>query len=60
MWAFRAIIILVVVVGSILTLLGGTYTPADWFELVGAGLTLGSHLRDDRPRATRWSTASCA
>ena len=28
--------------GSILTLLGGTYTAADWFELVGAGLTPGS------------------
>ena len=42
MFLFRAIIILVVVVGSILTLLGGTYTPADWFELVGAGLTQGS------------------
>ncbi len=42
MFLFRAIIILVVVLGSILTLLGGTYTPADWFELVGAGLTQGS------------------
>ena len=42
MWPFRAVIILVVVVGSILTLLGGKYTAADWFELVGAGLTLGS------------------
>ena len=42
MFLFRAIIILVVVVGSILTLLGGTYTAADWFELVGAGLTQGS------------------
>ena len=28
--------------GSILTLLGGTYTIDDWFELVGAGLTSGS------------------
>jgi branched-chain amino acid transport system permease protein len=42
MWAFRAVIILVVVLGSALTLLGGTYTLGDWFELVGNGLTLGS------------------
>ncbi len=49
MFAFRAVIIVVVVLGSILTLLSGTYTASDWFELVGAGLTQGSHLRDDRP-----------
>ncbi len=42
MFLFRAIIIVVVVLGSTLTLIGGTYTPADWFELVGAGLTQGS------------------
>jgi branched-chain amino acid transport system permease protein len=42
MWAFRGAIILVVVLGSALTLLGGTYTLGDWFELVGNGLTLGS------------------
>ena len=42
MWTFRAAIILVVVLGSVLTLLGGTYTFGDWFELVGKGLTLGS------------------
>ena len=42
MWTFRTAIILVVVVGSVLTLLAGTYTPGDWFELVGNGLTLGS------------------
>ena len=42
MWTFRAAIILVVVLGSALTLLGGTYTLGDWFELVGNGLTLGS------------------
>jgi branched-chain amino acid transport system permease protein len=42
MWTFRAAIILVVVLGSVLTLLGGTYTLGDWFELVGNGLTLGS------------------
>ena len=42
MFAFRAVIIVVVVLGSILTLLSGTYTASDWFELVGAGLTQGS------------------
>jgi branched-chain amino acid transport system permease protein len=42
MLAFKAIIIAVVVIGSTLTLLAGTYTPADWLELVGAGLTQGS------------------
>ena len=42
MWAFRAVIILVVVVGSALTLLSGKYTGADWFEFIGNGLTLGS------------------
>ena len=42
LWTFRIVIILVVVVGSALTLLSGTYTLNDWFELVGNGLTLGS------------------
>jgi branched-chain amino acid transport system permease protein len=42
MFVFRAVIIAVVVIGSALTLIGGTYTAADWFELVGAGLTQGS------------------
>ena len=42
MWAFRAIIILVVVVGSALTLLGGKYSVEDWFQLVGRGISLGS------------------
>ena len=42
MWTFRAVIILVVVVGSALTLLQGKYTPDDWFQLVGKGLSLGS------------------
>jgi branched-chain amino acid transport system permease protein len=42
MWTFRAVIILVVVVGSALTLLSGKYTPADWFQLIGKGLTVGS------------------
>ena len=42
MFVFRATIIAVVVIGSILTLLGATYTADDWLELVGAGLTTGS------------------
>lgn len=42
MLAFRGAIILVVVLGSLLTLLSGVYTLSDWFELVGNGLTLGS------------------
>ncbi|MFH0751744.1 MAG: branched-chain amino acid ABC transporter permease [Chloroflexota bacterium] len=42
LWAFRAAVILVVVLGSALTLLSGTYTFGDWFELIGRGLTLGS------------------
>ncbi len=42
LWAFRVVVILVVVLGSALTLLGGTYTFSDWFELIGNGLTLGS------------------
>ena len=42
MWTFRAVINLVVVVGSALTLLSGKYTLDDWFQLVGKGLSLGS------------------
>lgn len=42
MLAFRGAIILVVVLGSLLTLLSGVYTLSDWFELVGNGLTLGA------------------
>ncbi len=42
MLAFKAAVIALVVVGSFLTLIGGTYTGADWLELVGAGLTQGS------------------
>ena len=42
MFTFRAVIILVVVVGSALTLASGKYTAADWFQLAGKGITLGS------------------
>jgi branched-chain amino acid transport system permease protein len=42
LWAFRIVVILVVVVGSVLTLASSTYTLADWSQLVGRGLTVGS------------------
>ena len=42
LWAFRVVVILVVVVGSVLTLASSTYTFADWAQLVGRGLTVGS------------------
>jgi branched-chain amino acid transport system permease protein len=42
LWTFRIAIIVVVVLGSALTLIGGTYTLDDWFEFAGNGLTLGS------------------
>ncbi len=42
MFLFRAVIIVVVVLGSILTLLSGVYSPETWLGLVGAGLTQGS------------------
>ncbi len=42
LWTFRVAIIVVVVLGSRLTLLSGVYTTSDWFEFVGSGLTLGS------------------
>jgi branched-chain amino acid transport system permease protein len=42
LWAFRITVVLVVVVGSGLTLLSGKYSVANWFDLIGDGLTLGS------------------
>jgi branched-chain amino acid transport system permease protein len=42
MFLFRAVIILVVVVGSALTLLSGKYDFAYWMDSIGNGLTLGS------------------
>ena len=42
LWAFRVVVILVVLVGSVLTLASSTYTLADWAQLVGRGLTVGS------------------
>jgi branched-chain amino acid transport system permease protein len=40
--ALRALVVVVVVVGSVLTLVSGKYTVDNWFGLVGDGLTLGS------------------
>jgi len=42
LWAFRIIVVLIVVVGSFLTLASGKYSLATWIDLVGDGLTLGS------------------
>ena len=42
LWAFRIAVILVVVVGSTLTLLAGHYSLETWSNLVVSGLTLGS------------------
>jgi branched-chain amino acid transport system permease protein len=42
LWAFRIVVLFVVVVGSILTLSSGKYPLATWIDLIGDGLTLGS------------------
>jgi branched-chain amino acid transport system permease protein len=42
LWAFRIVVLFVVVVGSILTLASGKYSLATWIDLIGDGLTLGS------------------
>lgn len=42
LWAFRIAVVLVVVIGSILTLASGKYSLDTWIDLVGSGLTLGS------------------
>jgi branched-chain amino acid transport system permease protein len=42
LWAFRIAVILVVVIGSILTLLGGRYTTTQWLALVTDGIAQGS------------------
>ncbi|MBI4639406.1 MAG: branched-chain amino acid ABC transporter permease [Candidatus Tectomicrobia bacterium] len=42
LWAFRIAVILVVIVGSALTLLGGKYTSQHWIDFVIFGITLGS------------------
>ncbi len=42
LWGFRIVVILVVVVGSLLTLQGGRYSGDTWLRLVIDGVTLGS------------------
>lgn len=42
LWSLRIAIVLVVVIGSILTLLGGRYSLETWGGLIVSGLTLGS------------------
>jgi branched-chain amino acid transport system permease protein len=42
LWMFRIVVVLVVVVGSFLTLTSGKYSLATWIDLIGNGLTLGS------------------
>jgi branched-chain amino acid transport system permease protein len=42
LWAFRIAVILIVVVGSILTLAGGRYSAATWIDLAITGAVLGS------------------
>ena len=42
LWAFRIVVILVVVVGSILTLVQGRYSAQAWIDLAITGAALGS------------------
>ena len=42
LWAFRITVILIVVVGSILTLAQGRYSPETWIDLAITGAVLGS------------------
>ena len=42
LWAFRIIVVLVVVVGTILTLSKGTFTGEQWLDLTLDGLRQGS------------------
>ena len=42
LWAFRIVIVAIVVVGSILTIAGGRYSLETWLGLVVSGLVLGS------------------
>jgi branched-chain amino acid transport system permease protein len=42
LWAFRIVVILIVVVGSTLTLLSGRYGIETWIDLIGDGIALGS------------------
>ncbi len=42
LWTFRIAVVLLVVVGSALTLFGGKYSIAQWVDLISDGITLGS------------------
>jgi branched-chain amino acid transport system permease protein len=42
LFTFRVAVVLIVVVGSALTLLGGRYSAETWISLIVSGLTLGS------------------
>lgn len=42
LWAFRIGVVLIVVVGSILTLASGKYSAESWLDLAVSGATLGS------------------
>src|SRR5579864_6304819 len=42
LWALRIGVVLLVVVGSIATLIANRYTAAQWFDFVVFGLTIGS------------------
>ena len=42
LWAFRIVVVLVVVGGSILTLAGGKYSATQWLSLLATGVTQGS------------------
>ena len=42
LWALRIVVVLVVVVGSIATLIANRYTAAQWFDFIVFGLTIGS------------------
>lgn len=42
LWAFRIAVVLIVVVGSYLTLTSGKYDPGYWIDAAANGLTLGS------------------
>lgn len=42
LWAFRIAVILVVVIGSALTLMGGKYTAEHWIDFTIFGIALGS------------------
>lgn len=41
LWAFRVAVVLLVLIGSALTLASGTYPPETWLDLLVQGLTLG-------------------